>query len=137
MLKIYVASSWRNTYQEEVVKRLEKEETFLVYDFKNPPNNSAFHWSSIDSNWKSWSVSEFTNGLQHPLAWKGFEEDFIHLKDADAVVLVLPCGRSAHLGAGWAKGAGKRVVVYAPEPCEPELMYKMTGPYHRQLRDGG
>jgi hypothetical protein len=40
-------------------------------------------------------------------------------------VLLLPCGRSAHLEAGWAAGAGRRVVVYTRDGEEPELMYKM------------
>ena len=43
---------------------------------------------------------------------------------ADACVLLLPCGASAHLEAGWFSGAGKPVAVVAPEIREPELMYK-------------
>jgi hypothetical protein len=41
-------------------------------------------------------------------------------------VLVLPCGRSAHLEAGWAKGAGKRLVILLDEQNEPELMYRFA-----------
>ena len=44
---------------------------------------------------------------------------------ADACVLVLPCGRSAHTEAGWMAGRGKKVVVYIPKMEEPELMYKL------------
>ena len=40
-------------------------------------------------------------------------------------MLVLPCGRSAHLEAGHALGAGRPVIAYIPEPIEPELMYGM------------
>jgi hypothetical protein len=41
--------------------------------------------------------------------------------------LVLPCGRSAHVEAGWMKGAGRKVIAYIPNGCaiEPELMYRM------------
>ena len=42
------------------------------------------------------------------------------LRACDGCVLVLPSGRSAHLEAGWAAGAGKRVVVYVPEPAPGE-----------------
>lgn len=42
---------------------------------------------------------------------------------ADACVLVLPCGRSAHTEAGWMAGKGKRVVAYIPKMEEPDLMY--------------
>jgi hypothetical protein len=44
---------------------------------------------------------------------------------ADACVLVLPCGRSAHTEAGWFAGKGIKTVVYIPEKQEPELMYKL------------
>jgi len=27
--------------------------------------------------------------------------------------------------AAWAKGKGKQVFVYSPEPCKPDLMYKL------------
>lgn len=37
MAKIYVASSWRNPYFPEVVKRL-RAEGHDVYDFRNPPH---------------------------------------------------------------------------------------------------
>jgi nucleoside 2-deoxyribosyltransferase len=47
---------------------------------------------------------------------------------ADCCVLVLPCGRSAHIEAGYMAGRGKPVWVLAVEPCEPELMYKLCKP---------
>lgn len=53
MKKIYVASSWRNDIQPQVVETLRKE-GFEVYDFKNPePGNNGFHWSEIDPDWKN------------------------------------------------------------------------------------
>lgn len=47
------------------------------------------------------------------------------MKAADICVLLLPCGRSAHLEAGWMKGAGKKVFafIYSGDRIEPELMY--------------
>ena len=47
------------------------------------------------------------------------------LEWANACVLVLPCGRSAHTEAGWMAGRGKKVVVYIPKMEDPELMYKL------------
>lgn len=55
----------------------------------------------------------------------GFRLDMRALEACEACVLLLPCGRSAHLEAGWAVGAGRRVVVYTRDGEEPELMYKM------------
>lgn len=48
------------------------------------------------------------------------------MKWADVCVLVMPCGRSAHLEAGWFVGAGKPTLILL-ENGEPELMYRMVG----------
>lgn len=126
MKKIYVASSWRNNIQPQVVNAL-RLAGYEVYDFKNPrPGDHGFHWSEIDPNWKNWTPQEFINGLSHPIAERGFDSDMTALRECDICVLVLPCGRSAHLEAGWAAGAGKKVFILIPEEIEPELMYKMT-----------
>jgi hypothetical protein len=124
-IKIYVASSWRNQWQPQVVARL-KAEGFAVYDFRNPaPDDHGFHWSEIDPAWKYWLPEKFLAALDHPVAIDGFTKDMAALRDCDVCVLVLPCGRSAHLEAGWAAGAGKLTLVLVPEPIEPELMYSM------------
>ena len=125
MPKIYVASSWRNPYYEQVVKRL-REQDFEVYDFRNPPHGGkGFHWTDVDENAPNWTFEEYAEGLKHPLAEKQFQADLEALEWADACVLVLPCGRSAHTEAGWMAGRGKKVVVYIPKMEEPELMYKL------------
>ena len=124
-MMIYVASSWRNEHQQSVVDALWKD-GHAVYDFKHPPQGGAgFHWGKIDSDWQNWTTKEYREALDHGYAKFGFNRDFDAMKDADACVLVLPCGRSAHLEAGWMRGAGKKVFAYIPPECsiEPELMY--------------
>ncbi len=123
-MKIYVASSWRNPYQPSIVLEL-RDLGFEVYDFKNPPLREGFKWESIDPYWRYWSTSDYIRALDHPMADAGFNSDFNAMKEADACVLVLPAGRSAHSEAGYMKGAGKKVYVLQLTPEEPELMYKM------------
>jgi len=124
-LMIYVASSWRNPYYPDVVKRL-RAEGFPVYDFRNPPHGGAgFHWTDVDEKAAEWTFGQYAEGLRHPLAERQFAADLEALEAADTCVLVLPCGRSAHTEAGWMAGAGKRVIAYMPEMVEPELMYKL------------
>jgi len=124
-MKIYVASSWRNEYQQGVVSIL-RNNGHEVYDFRNPkPGDTGFAWSDISENWKSWSPEEFRIALNHSVAKSGFKLDFDAMKWADACVLVLPCGRSAHTEAGWMKGQGKKVFVFMICKQEPELMYKI------------
>lgn len=124
-MKIYVASSWRNDYQQTVVHVL-RSMGHEVYDFKNPKEgDNGFAWSDIDENWESWSSEEYVKALEHPVAESGFKSDFDAMNWADCCVMVLPCGRSANTEAGWMKGAGKEVFVYQPIAQEPELMYKI------------
>ena len=125
-MKIYVASSWRNLAQPTVVRDLVKS-GHSVYDFRNPaPGNNGFAWSSIDPNWKNWTPEEYIEALNHPAAIDGYYNDFDAMREADAVVLVLPCGRSAHLELGWAVGAGKITAILMLGDNEPELMAKMV-----------
>lgn len=125
MARIYVASSWRNPWQPEVVARL-RSAGHEVYDFRNPADNpGGFRWSDIDDKWLDWSASEYIAQLGHPVAERGFKADFDAMRWADVCVLVLPCGRSAHTEAGWFAGCGKKTIVYLPEKQEPELMYKL------------
>ena len=125
-MKIYVASSWRNEFQQTVVAALRKED-HEVYDFKNPTDNKkGFAWSSIDKNWKNWTPPDYIQALHHPLAVSGFGMDLKAMQWADAFVLVNPCGRSAHLELGWAVGAGKPAAITITKDVEPELMYKLA-----------
>lgn len=126
--RVYVASSWRNPLQQSVVQLLRSYEHLDVYDFRNPaPCDNGFRWSEIDPDWKQWSPEAFRDALGHPVADRGFGHDMRALSGCDSCLLVLPCGRSAHLELGQACGAGKRTAVYMPHHDEPELMYKMCG----------
>ena len=59
MAKIYVASSWRNQYFLDVVKKL-REYGHEVYDFRNPPHNhGAFMWKDVDPDFDKWTVEEY------------------------------------------------------------------------------
>jgi hypothetical protein len=131
--RVYVASSWRNEHQPIVVEAL-REQGCNVYDFRNPaPGDDGFRWSEIDSNWQAWDFDRYDRALQHGVAQRGFGLDMSALEACDVCLLVLPCGRSAHLELGFAVGARKRTAVLFPGPwmgkafplLEPELMYKM------------
>lgn len=133
-MKLYVASSWRNPHQPEVVG-LARDVGCQVYDFRNPGvegpaggPEKGFSWGDIASEWQDWTVEEYRDALRTPRACEGFAADMDALEWADAVVAVMPCGRSSHLELGWACGAGKRTAIYYPPVVvfEPELMAKMS-----------
>ncbi len=128
-MKIYVASSWRNEYQQQVVRELRKD-GHDVYDFKNPsPGNNGFAWKSIDDNWQQWTPDEYVKALDHPLAECGFKSDMDALRWCELCLMVMPCGPSASMEMGWAAGNGKNVVIYIPALREPDLMIKMADFY--------
>ncbi len=124
-MKIYVASSWRNPIQPSIVEALRKA-GHLVYDFRNPSQNDVgFSWSQIDEKWIEWTPSQWRDALKHPIAQKGYSNDYNGMVWADACVMVMPCGRSAHLEAGWFAGMGKSVFPLVIDKAEPDLMYKL------------
>lgn len=131
--RIYVASSWRNDFQPEVVRSL-REDGHEVYDFKNPrEGDHGFGWQQVGmpsydrATNSDVPVSEYLSGIEHPIAQAGFQSDFDAMKWADTCVLVLPCGRSAHLELGWFVGAGRRTAIVLDGPLvTPELMYLMV-----------
>lgn len=126
MSRIYIASSWRNQYQPEVVTTL-RFAGHECYDFRNPPGKAGFQWKDIEEGWQSWTMERYRELLQGtPDAAFGFIADYRAMQWADTCVLVLPCGRSAHLEAGYFNGVGKRLIILIPEPIEPDLMYLMA-----------
>lgn len=138
---VYVASSWRCKIQPAVIEIL-KAAGISHYDFKNPEGGTGFHWSEVMPDFKRdlqlANVNEYIKALDHPRSIEGFESDFDAMLRADTFILVLPCGRSAHLELGWAVGAGKRTAIlldpstqwtnagYVDDLVTPELMYKMV-----------
>lgn len=123
MAKIYLASSWRNPQQPAAVEVL-RQAGHEVYDFRNPPGGipNGFRWSELDPEWQKWKAATCRAALKQPLAQQGFNSDFDGMKWADVGVLLLPCGRSAHLELGWMAGAGKRTIILTKDGEEPELM---------------
>lgn len=118
-MKVYVASSWRNEVYPEVVASL-RAAGHEVYDFRH----QSVSWEEFD-----WNVTDGVNSaelgevLNHPVVQARFHSDMNALRDCDAVVCVLPCGRSAHLELGYGIGTGKRTVLLWHDGDEPDIMH--------------
>jgi hypothetical protein len=125
-MKIYVCSSWRNPHYPGVVEHL-RSRSFEVWDWRNPPTGgNGFRWQDCGRfgyvMGEKWSSDEWDKTLKHPSAQAGFASDLAGMNWCDVGVLLHPCGRSAHLEAGWLAGRGKTVHILAQEPVEPDLM---------------
>lgn len=128
-MKVYVASSWRNAQQPLVVAML-RALGHEVYDFRNPaPGDTGFSWKQLNPHEpppgqpRAWGAAYWRAMLAHPIARAAYKADFGALEWCDAVVMVLPAGRSASWELGFAMGQGKPASVLALEPTEPELMF--------------
>lgn len=133
MSRVYVASSWRNPNQEIAVDRL-RSAGHEVYNYRRPNEQgppdapaSGFDWADIDPDWQGWTVAELLDNLEHPIASTGYAADRAAMEWADVFVMVMPCGRSAHIEAGYAVGAGKPLAIwYCDASVEPELMHRLA-----------
>ena len=116
MARVYVASSWRNQYFPEVVKRL-REAGHEVYDFRNPPHGGAgFHWTDIDPNAPEWTYAQYAEGLHHPLAERQFQADIDALTWADTCV----SSSSPAAAVPTPKLAGWQAPASASSPTSPK-----------------
>lgn len=141
---VYVASSWRNPMQPVVCATLAAA-GIEHYDFRNPEGGTGFSWREVKpegaplgvkakgSDWEQ--VDDYLAMVHHPRATAGFDADFAAMVRADTFVMVLPCGKSAHLELGWAAGAGKRTALLLEDPVEPELMYRVADEMFTSLFD--
>lgn len=121
-MKIYVASSWRNHYHSAVVRTLSTA-GHVVYDYRD----SGFNWAQVDPTYsRLMAAGNFLDALKGDVQEAAFVRDMSQLIDCDAVVMVMPCGRSAHLELGWACGNHKLTIALITPHVEPELMYKMV-----------
>lgn len=119
-MNIYVASSWRNQSQPVVVEAL-RNAGHEVYDFRE--DGFGFGWKDIDPDWWAWSAEKMRAALFHELADEGYQNDMKAILACDLCVLVMPCGKSAHLELGIARGMGKKTIVLLSDG-EPELMWR-------------
>jgi hypothetical protein len=127
-VKLYVATSWKNEAFPAVVAKL-RGYGHECYDFRDA--NRSFNWSEIDPTWDranpvldKWNLC---NALMSKPAAKAFSHDKAALDWCDAGVLVMPCGRSAHLEAGYLIGQGKPVWILMADNERPDLMHLLAG----------
>ena len=124
-MNIYVAGKWKSLTQKSVVGIL-RSLNHNVYDYMNKIENPhGFAWTDFGIV-ENCAPQKFISLLvDNETVTKAFLNDFEKLRDADALVMTLPSGKSAHIEAGYLKGLGKKVFIYMTENDAPELMYKM------------
>ena len=121
MMNIYLASSWKN---EVIIKDLAS--LIRLWGHKvdcfcdDSTGRYVFHFSEV-GDVKEIDAISF---LQDKRSQRAFHEDKKMIDWADVVIMVLPCGKSSHLEAGYAVGAGKGLFILGDFPKgEFDVMY--------------
>ncbi len=130
--KIYLASSWKN--QKVILKLAEQLELegFEVDAFCRDGKRYVFHWSELVDNETDLQNYDAINFLSDPRTKRAFNEDKKWLDWANMVVMVMPCGRSSHMEAGYAVGSGKRLFILGEfQKGEFDVMYGFAQALYR------
>lgn len=132
--KIYIASSWKNAdFLFAIASELEQGGHQVDLFCDELSGRYVFDYREL-KNYQNMHAITF---LQQPKVRRAFKEDKKWIDWADCVVLVLPCGRSAHLEAGYAVGKGKKLYIFAGDfPMgEFDVMYGFADGLYTGLAD--
>lgn len=123
-MKIYIIGSLANREGVfPVSERLRAEGHDVFDDWISPGPEADEHWQTYERQ----RGRTYAEALEGTHARHIFAYDQRHLAEAQAVVMVLPAGKSGHLELGWAIGQGKRSIIYLPEePARYDLMYLLA-----------
>ena len=122
-MKIYLIGSLSNPRIPEVGQAL-RSLGHNVFDdwFSSGPDTDVF-WYKYEQK-RGRTFKEALNGFH---AKHAFALDKYHLDMAEAAVLVLPAGRSAHLELGYMAGKGKPAyILLEKEPERFDIMYNFA-----------
>jgi hypothetical protein len=100
---IYVSGSLKNTEVPKFANELDERGFESFADWYSPGPDADDYWREY-SKLRGWSYKE---ALQSYGAKSIFEFDKRHLDRCDALVLLMPAGKSSHLELGYAVGKGK------------------------------
>ncbi len=86
---------------------------------------------TADAAWREYHQARgegYAEALKGKAGDNAFKFDMHHLADANAAMLILPAGKSAHMELGVMHGWGRPTYVYFGdgEPADWDLMYKIA-----------
>lgn len=129
---IYLIGSLRNPVVGDVAKRL-RDAGYEVFDDWRAAGPDA------DDHWRDYEKArghDYRMALMGPSANHVFNFDREHIDRADAGVLVLPAGKSAHLELGYMIGRGKPgFILLDQDPDRFDVMYLFSTAVCRNVED--
>lgn len=127
-MNIYLASSWKNKEAVLEMASLLRDEGHTVDAFCEDDRAVSFNWSDLFAvmDTDGFDITEYDaiDMMNHWMLQDAFMYDKQQLDWCDAVIMMLPCGRSSHMEAGYAVGRGKKLyIVGGFEKGEFDVMY--------------
>ena len=128
-MKIYIASSWQNPYLDDIVSIL-RDRNHEVHDFRGagatqpapPPFPGAAGSGGNQLEGPDGGLDSVMSYLHLTSTQTSYQRQCAALVDAEVLLCVLPCGRSAHVELGMALGLSIPVVLLVHDGIEPDLM---------------
>ena len=115
-MKIYIASSWSNPFLDDIVSIL-SDRNHEVHDFRTNGSTRPAPPPLPDG-----SLDNVMSYLHLPFTQSRYQRHCEALVEAEVLLCVLPCGRSAHVELGMALGLSIPVVL-VHDGIEPDLMH--------------
>jgi len=136
-MKIYLASSWRNANViiEHYLPLFRRQDSFTVDCFCDQKGGRTGFNIADELTTAGYNLRDVDaiSALQHPAVREqfriAFAEDKKWLDGCECCVMLMPCGKSAHLEGGYVKGQGKLLFIYwivEPEKGEFDNMYQFA-----------
>lgn len=134
--RIYLASSWKMFESVRTIAEALRSDGHEVFDFSDPDSRPEglghFVFNASDWSGKPLEEIDWLEFLQYGATRTAFESDRGGLDWADTVVMILPCGRSAHMEAGYAVGKGKELFIIGELPKgEFDVMHLFADGHYR------
>lgn len=112
-MKIYVAGSFKNGATCRLIGEKLREERFDAYVFCDEKSPAYPHSIAIRNEGLTETFTPKT-ALDNAHVKDIYAINMMELAKADVVLMVLPCGNSAHMEAGFIKGLDGKLIIYGP-----------------------
>ena len=125
-MKIYIASSWRNPYLNDIVSIL-RDRNHEVHDFRANGSTQPFPGAAGSAGNQlegpDGGLDSVMSYLHLTSTQTSYQRQCAALAEAEVLLCVLPGGRSAHVELGMALGLSIPVVLLVHDGIEPDLMH--------------
>lgn len=118
--KVYVMGALRNPRVPELANKIRAFGFEVFDDWYSPGPDADEYWQAYEKQ----RGRTYLEALRGAHAQDIYEFDKSHLDSCDFAVMVMPCGKSAHMEMGYLTGRGKMVfILFDGEPDRYDIMY--------------